>query len=211
MESATATPETQVQMAMPTAVTETIPAAEVAAVEVPAVSTITADTVVATTDDLNFRGELSLSSDIAAVLPARLTATVVAGPIAADAYTWYQLDVNGVTGWSAAEFLTPEITTLAFAAQIPAVALFPSGTAVSVADGPLNLRTEAGLTGEIQDEPAIGTAATILAGPTAADDYTWYQIAVNGVTGWSAGEFFAAASATTTTTVPTADAAAAGS
>ena len=58
-----------------------------------------------------------------------------------------------------------------------------------VADGDLNVRAEAGLDGAIQDQLATGTAATIVAGPTAADGYTWYQLDVNGLSGWSAGEF----------------------
>ena len=153
------------------------------------------DTVVVNADGLNFRTEPGLAGDIAAILPPGLPATVVAGPTDADSFTWYQLDANGVTGWSAGEFLAPAGPILAFAAQAPAAPLFPIGSPVVVADGDLNLRAEAGLGGAIQDQLATGTAATVLDGPTAADSYTWYQLDVNGISGWSAGEFLTPASA----------------
>lgn len=67
---------------------------------------VAGDTVVVNADGLNFRTEPGLNGDVAVILPPGLLATVVAGPTAADSFTWYQLDANGVTGWSAGEFLT---------------------------------------------------------------------------------------------------------
>ena len=146
------------------------------------------DAVVVNADALNFRAEPGLNGDVAAILPPGLQATVVAGPTTADSFTWYQLDANGVTGWSAGEFLAPAGTVLSFAFQAPAAPLFPVGSPVVVADGDLNVRAEAGLAGTIQDQLVTGTAATIIDGPTAVYGYTWYQLDVNGITGWSAGE-----------------------
>lgn len=150
------------------------------------------ETVVVGADALNFRAEPGLSGESAVVLPPGLRATVMAGPMVADGYAWYQLDANGVTGWSAGEFLAPAGPILAFAAQAPAAPLFPLGSPVVVADGELNLRATAGLGGDIQDQLPTGTAATIVAGPTASDGYTWYQLDIDGRSGWSAGEFLAA-------------------
>ena len=156
---------------------------------------VAGDTVVVNADGLNVRTEPSLNGDVAVILPPGLRATVVAGPTAADTFTWYQLDANGVTGWSAGEFLAPAGPILAFAAQTPAVPLFSVGSPVVVADGDLNLRAEAGLGGAIEDQLATGTAATVLGGPTAVDGYTWYQLDVGGISGWSAGEFLTPTSA----------------
>jgi uncharacterized protein YgiM (DUF1202 family) len=150
---------------------------------------VAGDTVVVNADGLNFRTEPGINGDIAVILPPGLQARVVAGPTAADNFTWYLLDANGVTGWSVGEFLAPAGPILAFAAQAPAVPLFPVASSVVVADGDLNLRAEAGLGGAIQDQLATGTMATVVGGPTAADGYTWYQLDVNGISGWSAGEF----------------------
>jgi uncharacterized protein YgiM (DUF1202 family) len=153
------------------------------------------DAVVVNADGLNFRAEPGLNGYVAAILPPGLQATVVAGPTTADNFTWYQLEANGVRGWSAGEFLAPAGSILAFAFQAPAASLFPVGSPVVVADGELNLRAEAGLDGAIQDQLVTGTAATVVDGPTAADGYTWYQLDVNGISGWSAGEFLTPAPA----------------
>ena len=153
------------------------------------------DAVVVNADALNFRAQPGLNGDVAAILPPGLQATVVSGPTIADNFTWYQLDANGVTGWSAGEFLAPAGTVLSFAFQAPAAPLFPVGSPVVVADGDLNVRAEAGLDGATQEQLVTGTAATIVAGPTATDGYTWYQLDVNGITGWSAGEYLTQAPA----------------
>jgi uncharacterized protein YraI len=149
---------------------------------------VAGNTVVVTAEGLNVRTEPGLGGDIAVILPPGLPATVVAGPTAADNFTWYQLDANGVTGWSAEEYLAPAPPILAFAAQVPTVSLFPVGSSV-VVDGELHVRSAAGLAEVIQDRLPAGTAATVVGGPRAADGYTWYQLDVNGIRGWSAGEF----------------------
>jgi uncharacterized protein YraI len=149
---------------------------------------VAGNTVVVTTEGLNVRTEPGLGGDIAVILPPGVQATVVAGPTAADNFTWYQLDANGVTGWSAEEYLAPAPPILAFAAQVPTVPLFPVGCPV-VADGELHVRSGAGLAEVIQDRLPAGTVATVVGGPRAADGYTWYQLDINGIRGWSAGEF----------------------
>ena len=63
------------------------------------------DTVVVDADGLNLRRAPGLAGDIAAILRPGVPATVVAGPTAADGFTWYRLDVNGISGWAAGEFL----------------------------------------------------------------------------------------------------------
>jgi uncharacterized protein YraI len=144
-------------------------------------------TVIVNDEAVNFRTEPGLASGITALLPAGQAATVVAGPTAADGFTWYQLDINGVTGWSAEDFLSPASgDALAFAVQAP---LFPVGSTVVVADGDLNLRADVGLGADVIDQLPVGAAATIVAGPTAVDGYTWYQLDIDGVVGWGAGEF----------------------
>ena len=159
---------------------------------------VAGDTVVVNADGLNFRTEPGLNGDVAVILPPGLQATVVSGPTAADNFTWYQLEANGVTGWSVGEFLAPEGAILSFAFQSLTAPLFPVGSPVVVADGDLNVRAEAGLDGAIQDQLATGTSATVVDGPTATDGYTWYQLDVNGISGWSAGEFLTSAPADTT-------------
>jgi uncharacterized protein YraI len=170
----------------------TLPGLEPSAVRAQEVATFAVgQTVIVNDESVNFRSEPGLGSAVTALLPAGQAATVVAGPSAVDGFNWYQLDINGVTGWSSEEFLSPASgDALAFAVQAP---LFPVGSTVVVADGDLNLRSDVGLGAEVVDQLPAGTAATIVAGPTAIDGYTWYQIDANGVVGWGAGEFLALA------------------
>ena len=144
-------------------------------------------------DPVNLRAAASLSAGILAEVPAGTTATVVDGPVSADGYTWYALDVAGTTGWSAGEFLT---TTTAAASDALG---FAAATEVVVATDVLNLRDAAGLAGGIVAELPTGTAATVVAGPESVDGYAWYQVETALGSGWAAGEFLSAAATTTGT------------
>ena len=128
-----------------------------------------------------------MNGAVAAILPPGLQATVVAGPTTADNFTWYQLEANGVRGWSAGEFLAPAGSILAFAFQAPAAPLFPVGSPVVVADGDLNVRAEAGLDGP-SSASCHWHSGDRRRRADSLDGYTWYQLDVNGISGWSAGE-----------------------
>jgi len=69
---------------------------------------------------------------------------------------------------------------------------FSAGDTVFVADGPLNVRSEATLNGTKTDSLPTGTSMTITDGPVTADGHTWWQIDTGDVTGWVAGEFLSA-------------------
>jgi Bacterial SH3 domain len=58
-------------------------------------------------DGLYLRADATLNAGVIAVLTDGTGATVVDGPISADGYTWYQVDVDadGTTGWVAGEYL----------------------------------------------------------------------------------------------------------
>lgn len=93
------TPATEPEVAQ--AAEEITPTAQ----ESPGIAVV--DTVVVDADGLNVRTEPGLQGDVAVVVPRGLRATVVGGPTAADGYTWYRLEADGVAGWVAGEFLTP--------------------------------------------------------------------------------------------------------
>jgi uncharacterized protein YgiM (DUF1202 family) len=143
--------------------------------------------VVETTARLNLRGGASLSGAVLETLDEGTTGTVLDGPSAADDFTWYQIEVtDGETGWVAGEFLalvddTPE----------PPAGDFPIGSFIFVNVPVVNLRDDAGITAEVLDQLEEGTMVTVLDGPVAADDYTWYQVSVgegqNTQQGWVAG------------------------
>lgn len=71
---------------------------------------------------------------------------------------------------------------------------FSSGETVEVVDGPLNLRTEPGLTAEIIRVLPDEFNMTVTGGPENADGYDWYEVAFHQGSsrdGWVAGEFLA--------------------
>jgi len=70
-----------------------------------------------------------------------------------------------------------------------ATSLGPGDTAV-VADGPLNLRSGAGLGHSVKDVLPTGTRVLIGDGPVSADGYTWLYV-MDSPTGWVAAEFLA--------------------
>jgi uncharacterized protein YgiM (DUF1202 family) len=70
-------------------------------------------------------------------------------------------------------------------------ATFTAGQAVVVTADALNVRTDASIDSEIVTELLNGTWATVVDGPVAGDDYDWYQIEYDDVTGWVAADFLA--------------------
>jgi uncharacterized protein YgiM (DUF1202 family) len=135
-------------------------------------------------DNVNLRAEPGLDAEVLLKLNSGTTATVLDGPVDADDYVWYQLDVDGTAGWTAGDFLD--------IAGTGSDTSFAIGATVTVNDDRVNLRAGTGLDADILDKLATGTTATILDGPVDADGYTWYQLDVDGVTGWVASDYLSA-------------------
>jgi uncharacterized protein YgiM (DUF1202 family) len=58
------------------------------------------------TDALNVRSDAGLGAEVVNELPFGYVAFISSEPVAADGYTWYQVDAMGVTlGWVAGEYL----------------------------------------------------------------------------------------------------------
>jgi hypothetical protein len=67
----------------------------------------------------------------------------------------------------------------------PANLVIGSKAAVSVKEGSLNLRAQPSVNATVVRFLPIGTVVTIIAGPTIADGYRWWQVAApSGSTGW---------------------------
>ena len=63
-------------------------------------------TAVVNDDNVNLRAEPSLDADVLLKLDSGTTAAVLDGPVEAEGYVWYQLDVDGTVGWTAGDFLS---------------------------------------------------------------------------------------------------------
>lgn len=142
------------------------------------------DTIRATTL-VNLRSSASITGSVVRTIASGTTGTVLAGPVSANGYAWYQLRISGATGWSAGEFYVK--TSGPSPTVVPTV---PSG-GIQIGDtvqttGAANIRSGAGLSASILTTLTAGTPGTVLAGPTAADGYSWYRIQTATQSGWVA-------------------------
>ncbi len=71
--------------------------------QVPGAAFAIGDTVRATTA-VNLRSSPSTSGGLLQTLASGTTGTVLAGPVSANGYAWYQLRISGATGWAAGQF-----------------------------------------------------------------------------------------------------------
>ncbi len=147
---------------------------------------VAGDVVEVVSGPLNLRSAAGTHAAILQTLATGTTATVLAGPTAANGYDWYQLQLTGgTTGWAAGSFL--EIADV-----VPIGGDFSAGDDIYVSDGPVNLRNAAGTGATVLAVLPTGTTGSVLAGPTSANGYDWYQIQVTGgQAGWVADAFIA--------------------
>jgi uncharacterized protein YgiM (DUF1202 family) len=133
------------------------------------------------TDLLNLRSTAGLSGTVLAVLVQGDRGVVISGPTSKDGYSWYRLDLDAddvADGWVAGFYLSA------------ASGGFTVGDAVRVADGPVNVRSAAGLSASIIDQADEGALFQVTGGPTVRDGYTWIKVFNFGIgTGWIADAF----------------------
>jgi uncharacterized protein YgiM (DUF1202 family) len=142
------------------------------------------DTVRATTA-VNLRASASISGALLRTLATGTTGTILAGPVNASGYAWYQMQVSGTTGWAAGEFFVKTAGSPATATRTVPTGGIQVGDTVRTT-GPANLRAAASLSGTILTSLPTGATGTVTAGPTAANGYNWYRIQTGAQTGWVA-------------------------
>lgn len=135
------------------------------------------------TDLLNLRKEAGTTSPTLFAYGFGTAATIVSeSPKTIDSTNWHQVEItdDGKVGWFAEPFIAASVGG-------------PSSEAVTVADGPLNLRMEPNIEAEIVTEIATGASATVIApGSTANNGYQWLNVRLDDQTGregWIASEF----------------------
>lgn len=140
------------------------------------------DSVVVEADGLNLRDDAGLDAGVVAVLLDGTEGVVTDGPMTVDDYVWYELNVDGTLGWSAAEWLSPALTEHT---------VLGIGTEAIVVVEVLNLRADATISADIVTTLTEGTSAAVLDGPVTADGYDWYQLDADGTTGWAVRDYLA--------------------
>lgn len=137
--------------------------------------------VVVNADALNMRADASIEAEIVTTLQKGTWATVVAGPVSGDDYSWYQVEYDDFTGWVAADYLVDAATG----------GVLAQGAIVIVNTESLNLRSDAGSSSEvilILEGAAVGS---VVSGPESADDMDWYEIDFDGTQGWVSRTYLA--------------------
>ncbi|MEJ7838337.1 MAG: SH3 domain-containing protein [Thermomicrobiales bacterium] len=165
--------------------------------------------VVATQDNVNVRAEASVDADVVEQVASGVELTILSGPVEADEFTWYEIEVNssGLTGFVVVDFIaepgevTPEAEGTPEAVETepteeaegtPAPQLdFAEGDAVVVNDNGVRIRTEPSTGGEILDTVDEGEELTIVSGPEEADEFVWYEVesADGAISGWTVADF----------------------
>lgn len=141
-------------------------------------------TVFVDTDALNLRTEAALASDVIATYPYGTTATIIDKSVDNydDNLTWVPVEISGtaITGWFAFEYLT--VTDGGG----------NEGGRFTIVDGPLNLRSAAGLDADILGAyPTGATGVAITQESVQADGYMWalMRMDADGQEGWLALDF----------------------
>lgn len=138
-------------------------------------------TVVVTADGLNVRADASTDAEIITTLPNGTWATIVDGPVAGDAYDWYEITYDDYDGWVAAEYLTDAASAAPLA----------SGDTVIVNTEALNLRSAAGSDSDVVEILDGSTEGQVVSGPESVDDMTWYEVDFDGALGWVSRSYLA--------------------
>lgn len=139
--------------------------------------------VYVTSGELNLRDAPSLSGNVITSMPESTVGTVLDGPVAADGWVWYKVQIaSGQIGWAVEDYLS--------VANTPVEGDIGPGARIEVVDGPLNIRSGPGTGSTVIDRAAIGAVADVVDGPISADGYTWIKIDGNLLEiGWVAVEF----------------------
>ncbi len=119
------------------------------------------------------------------------TVTVLAGPEPVGGVDWYQVETEGgITGWVAVDQF----------GIAKGGAMLATGTEREVIADSMNLRAEAGTTGDVISGLVEGDTVTIVSGPEVVDDLDWYQVdTIYGEQGWLAGVYLGQVGGATTT------------
>jgi uncharacterized protein YraI len=120
------------------------------------------------------------------VLGTGAVGTVLAGPVDADGYAWYQIDVDGVTSWAARPFLAYGALS---AATTDTTTTTGSGSLLVNTDV-VNVRDAASTSASVLTTLAEGDSVTATGNVGTADGYDWTEITTaDGTIGWVAADY----------------------
>ncbi len=141
-------------------------------------------------DFLNVRLEPSTTGAIVATLPAGSGLTVLAGPVSAGGFNWYQVQAGERYGWAVSTFVVTGGTgTTPDPGTNPGTgpgAQWVYGDTVTVTTDALNVRALPSMSAQILEVYRSGRVATVTGDAQVVDGTTWYPL---DRLGWVAGQF----------------------
>ncbi|MCB9452222.1 MAG: SH3 domain-containing protein [Anaerolineaceae bacterium] len=144
---------------------------------------------------LRVRAEAGLSGLVLTVAPEGALVDVMAGPVCADGYNWWQIQVPVVgftyTGWVAeglpggAAWMGPEVEPSVCAPALP-MSIGTMGYVNYKDMSPKHLRTGPSLSAATIVRLLDGIGFEVIGGPVCADSYNWWQVRIltTDVVGW---------------------------
>jgi len=127
------------------------------------------------------------------VIPVGGTMTLLNGPVCNDGVLWWQVNYNGIIGWTGegangVYWLEPLTGANACPPLLPP-RLRIGSTARVTPGAPNALRTQPTVNNQLSRVIGSipgGQTFTVLNGPICADGYTWWQVNYQGMVGWTA-------------------------
>jgi uncharacterized protein YraI len=132
------------------------------------------------------------ASTIIGEIPGGALFSVISGPQCSEGMSWWQVNYNGLIGWTPENSTFGEYWLEPYNQPVPYCYGAPSphmllGLTGYVTLGPSNnLRTQPSLSASVVGQMPGGSMFTVLAGPTCADGYNWWQVNYSGLIGWTA-------------------------
>lgn len=127
---------------------------------------------------LNVRKDASATSDKVGSLVNGDVITINSEKTGADGYVWYQITVNGVTGYVRSDYIQKTSTGGTATGVNPTVEVTkvqPAGASIKGGDN-VRVRPDASTSGNFITTVSGGTAITITGQATGTDGYVWYLV-----------------------------------
>ncbi len=133
-----------------------------------------------TASSAKIRKEASSASEMVGSASQNQTITISSSVQGSDGYTWYQVTVDGVTGYIRSDLVSAsgditESATGVSTATVDVTAVNPVSATVTGGQS-VRVRSDASTTSQIVTTVASGTALTITGQATGTDGKVWYQV-----------------------------------
>jgi len=139
----------------------------------------------------NIRAQTSTTSTRLGQIPAGGIFSVLSGPICSGNMNWWQVNYNGVIGWTpegqyGTYWIEPYSAAPTCSYALPTRLWINGRGQVTPGGLPNNVRADASLTAALMGQVPQGGLFTVLDGPRCNGGMAWWKVNYNGMIGWTA-------------------------